>query len=216
MIDPVLHIREFFLSLQGEGIHSGRPMHFIRTSGCNLQCVYCDTVEQGPALELSVSEILAKFKGGPSLPVYITGGEPLIQDGVNILTDKLIGIGREVHVDTTGSRDISVLPEGVHRIIDIKTPGSGAGNSFLKANLKHIAQSDEIKFVVTSKDDFLWIVGTIKKWKLTDLTGNITIQPAWGMIDLIELAELVKSCGLPVRMGIQLHKIIWGKNAKGV
>jgi len=216
MADIKLKVHEFFVSIQGEGVHAGRPMHFIRLSGCNLKCVYCDIEEHESGTFLSLNEITAIVSDPDLLPIFITGGEPLIQRDVLTLTTKLLADNREVHLETNGSLDLSGVSEEVFKSIDVKTPGSGSPDSFLESNLEYITGKDEIKFIVTSQDDFKWGVKKVRDWGILSFTSNVIFQPAWGIVDPKDLAEWAKSCTLPVRMGLQIHKYIWGPDVKGV
>ena len=197
-------------------MHAGRPMHFVRLSGCNLECTYCDTPDNDSGDEYSIDEVTSKVSDPAFFPVYITGGEPLLQDETLHLIVKLLSEGREVHLDTNGTVDLKAVAPNTHKVIDIKTPGSGAGNSFLESNLEYINNTDEIKFIVTSQDDFTWAFQAIHNLRLFNLTPNILFQPAWGMVDPKDLVEWVKSCDYPIRVSVQIHKYIWGPNTKGV
>lgn len=212
----ILRINEIFTSIQGEGAHVGRPMHFVRISGCNLNCVYCDTPDNKSGVYFSIDEIIEKVGSPWIYPVFITGGEPLMQEESLFLIIQLLSGNREVHLETNGSLDLNAVAPKAIKSVDIKTPGSGAGGSFLESNLDFITVRDDIKFVITSKDDFNWAVDIIKEWRLLEKTPNLIFQPAWGFIEPVNLAEWVLSCGLSVRMGLQIHKFIWGPDAKGV
>lgn len=212
----ILQANEFFTSIQGEGTHVGYPMHFVRLSGCNLNCVYCDTRDSKSGSYYSIDEIIEKVSTPWIYPVFITGGEPLLQEESLFLIIQLLAGNREVHLETNGSLDLSAVAPKTIKSVDIKTPGSNAGMSFLESNLDFITQRDDVKFVITSKDDFDWAVNIVKEWRLHEKTTNIIFQPAWGFIEAINLAEWVLSCELPLRMGLQIHKYIWGPDVKGV
>lgn len=214
--NDILRINEIFTSIQGEGLHTGRLMHFIRLAGCNLKCNYCDTSHDECTAEVSINEISARVSAPSFFPVYITGGEPLLQDATLHLLIKLIADGKEVHLDTNGSLNLEPVAPKTHKVVDIKTPGSGAGNSFLEANLKYISATDEIKFVVTSKDDFDWAIEFIDKFWLMNITQNIFIQPAWGLVEYTSVIEWLKECPIPLRLSAQIHKFIWSPDKRGV
>jgi len=213
----ILKVNEIFKSIQGEGTQSGHPMLFIRLSGCNLQCIYCDTPNiLKPGMDYSLEKLLNEVNAQKKLPVYITGGEPLIQPVTPYLVDELINAGYEVFVDTNGTMDVGVLNELVNKIIDIKTPGSQSGGKFLESNLDYVAPRDEIKFVITSRDDFEWSIEKIDELNIFDLTPNVIFQPAWGILEPRDLAMWIISSDKPVRLLLQIHKHIWGPNATGV
>ena len=217
-MDEILKISEIFTSIQSEGHHAGRPMHFIRLAGCNLKCIYCDTNfgDYPQPREYAINELLEILKEKKDLPLYITGGEPLIQQATTKLLDEIVKLGFEAFIDTNGTLDLSVIHQSVKKIIDIKTPGSFSGGEFKLSNLKYIANEDEIKFVVTSKNDFDWGIEQTKSLNLLQLTPYVLFQPAWNVVTPRDLAEWVISCGLPVRISIQIHKYIWGPNVSGV
>ncbi len=212
----ILQINEIFTSIQGEGTHAGCPMHFVRVSGCNLNCVYCDTPDNKSGTNFSIEEIIEKVGTPWIYPVFITGGEPLLQEESLFLIIQLLSGNREVHLETNGSLDLSAVAPKAIKSVDIKTPGSGADGSFLESNLDFITSRDDIKFIITSKDDFDWTVDVIKEWRLLEKTPNLIIQPAWGFVEAVNLAEWILSCGLSVRLGLQIHKYIWGPDVKGV
>ena len=213
----ILRVSEIFTSIQGEGTQCGRPMLFIRLSGCNLKCIYCDTqfaFKKGK--EYSLKKLIKEVESEQLLPVYVTGGEPLIQPLTPALVDELINSAHEVFVDTNGTLNLGVLNPLVNKIIDIKTPGSQAGGEFIASNLEYIAPRDEVKFVVTSHDDFKWCLDKINTWGILDLTPNVIFQPAWSMVEPKNLSRWVISSGLPIRLGLQIHKYIWGPDATAV
>lgn len=221
MIDnprEILRISEIFTSIQGEGRDAGRPMQFVRLAGCNLKCIYCDTkfAKNSTPTDYKTSELIEILNERSDLPVYVTGGEPLIQSATQRFMDELVMLGYEVFLDTNGTRDLKVVNKFVGKIVDIKTPGSLSGGEFRETNIEYISRQDEIKFVVTSKDDFDWGIQRVKKWNLFDRTYDIFFQPAWDLVDPKELAKWIISCHLPVRLSLQMHKYIWGPDARGV
>jgi len=204
-----LKVNEIFFSLQGESSHSGMPTIFLRLTGCNLRCSYCDTKYAYNDGELfSIKIILEKIKKYACKRVEITGGEPMEQKATATLANVLIDAGYEVMIETNGSFNLSALPDKVIKIVDIKTPQSGAGKSFLYDNLKIMSGKDEIKFVVCSKADYLWAEEEIKRHKLLSIC-KINISPVTdGDITAKELADLILKSGLDLRLNIQLHTII--------
>ena len=212
----MLPVIETFASIQGESTHAGRKCFFIRLAQCNLRCNYCDTAyawEGGemrtiPAL---VEEVLASGLG----LVEVTGGEPLIHEETPALLQALLDAGVEVLLETNGSVSIVRVPQNVRKILDCKTPASGMSGSNCWDNFSLLQPHDEVKFVVSGRDDFFWAVEIIEKYRLTEKTANLIFSPVWGRISFEELAGLVVECKLPIRMQLQMHKLIWG-DKKGV
>lgn len=212
----MLQIIETFKSVQGESTHAGKVCFFIRLSGCNLRCNYCDTEyawEGG--ISRSVESIVAEVEASGCRTVEITGGEPLMQKETPLLAEKLLALGKEVLIETNGSLDFSVLPPGCCRIVDCKLPASGMAEKNCYQAYKHLTSRDEVKFVVSDRDDFDFAVDVIKKYRLNEKTPHLLFSPVWGRITPETLAELVVNCDVPVRMQIQMHKVIWG-DKKGV
>lgn len=211
-----LLIHEIYFSVQGESTHAGRRCVFVRTAICNLRCTYCDTAYAFTGgQQMTLEEILLKVKSFDCELVEITGGEPLLQAGATKLSVLLISNGFEVLIETGGSLDISVLPAGVRRILDIKTPGSGEVEANLLSNLQELAEGDEIKFVVTGKADFDWAIDFVQKHNLTD-SVPVLISPCQPQVNAQDCANWVKECGCDVRLNLQLHKFIWPASKRGV
>ncbi len=205
-----LTVNEIFFSLQGESSRAGRPCVFVRLTGCNLRCGYCDTTyayQEGR--EMYVEQIIDEVKRHHCGLVEITGGEPLMQPETAELARWLIELDYTVMIETNGSYDVGVLPQEVVKIVDIKTPGSGEGESFIPGNLKHLEAKDEIKFVICSRADFDWAVATINEHRLTAICP-VNISPAAGNVSPQEAAEWILNSGLDLRLNLQLHRIIWG------
>ncbi len=203
-------LNEIFFSLQGESSRQGLPCVLVRLTGCNLRCGYCDTpyaYQEGR--EADIEEILDEVKKFGCRLVEITGGEPMAQPETAALARRLLELDFTVMVETNGSFDVSVLPDQVIKIVDIKTPGSGAGKSFLWDNLKHLDEKDEIKFVITSRADFDWAVRQVKKHSLAGIRA-VNISPAAGMVQEADAAQWILESGLPLRLNLQLHRILWG------
>lgn len=212
----MLQIIETFKSVQGESTHAGKVCFFIRLSGCNLRCSYCDTeyAWEGGILR-SVESIAAEVEASGCRTVEITGGEPLMQQETPLLAEKLLAMGKEVLIETNGSLDFSILPPGCCRIVDCKLPGSGMADKNCYQAYKHLTSRDEVKFVVSDRNDFDFAVDVIKKYRLNEKTPHLLFSPVWGRIAPETLAELVVNCPVPARMQIQMHKVIWG-DKKGV
>jgi 7-carboxy-7-deazaguanine synthase len=209
-----LMVTELFSSIQGESTHAGALCTFIRLSGCNLRCTFCDTeYSYDGGNELSVDE-LVKFAKSENIPlVEITGGEPLLHSEVSELSSKLLQDGFTVLVETNGSLPISVLPKDVIKIVDVKTPGSGEGGSFNINNLDSLTKNDELKFVISDRDDFEWARDFIKTH---NPIAKKLFSPCWERMKLEELADWIVSEKLDVKLGIQQHKVIWGTETRGV
>lgn len=206
----MLTVCEIFSSIQGESTWVGLPCTFVRLAGCNLRCTWCDTSfawEGGSSRE--VADIAAEVNDAGLDVVEVTGGEPLLQEDTPALCRDLLASGRVVLVETNGTRDIRELPEGVVRIVDVKPPGSGAGDSFRMENLADLRPPDELKFVLSDRADFVWAREFIRKHP--PAKGITTIfTPVWQTLEPSTLAEWILADRLPVRMGFQLQKLLWG------
>lgn len=212
-----LRVSEIFLSVQGESTHVGRLCVFVRLAGCNLSCVYCDTqyAAKGEGLAMGLPDVLAKVESFGVKLVEITGGEPLIQPACGDLITALADDGFEVLVETNGTVDIGLFDHRAKYIVDIKTPGSGQGGSFLVDNYEKLKCADEVKFVITSMADFNWAVDVVRERGLANRL-TILFSPADGLVGLKELAGWMIEDKTPARMNVQLHKMIWGREARGV
>jgi 7-carboxy-7-deazaguanine synthase len=206
-----LRINEIFYSLQGESTRAGLPTVFVRLTGCPLRCGYCDTAyafHEGHTRCLD--EVLAEVATHPSRYVCVTGGEPLAQRHCLALLVRLCDAGYSVSLETSGAIDIADVDTRVSRIVDIKTPGSGESAKNLWSNLAHLNACDEIKFVITSETDYTWAVASLCERKLADLC-TVLFSPSFGEVPADRLAGWILRDGLPVRMQLQLHKILWGE-----
>jgi len=207
----MLNVCEIFTSIQGESSFAGRPCTFIRLSGCNLQCVWCDTaysrLESGN--KMSVEQILREASKSHVNLIEITGGEPLLQKDTAALCEELLKSKYTVMIETNGTLDIGVLSSKVKRIVDIKCPGSGSGGSFLVDNIKRLTKNDEVKFVISSVEDAEWAKKICEEH---DLPKKCTVifSPVMSLVSLDSLAKWLTGSGLDAQLGIQLHKIIWG------
>lgn len=205
-----MNISEIFYSLQGESLFSGRPCLFVRLSGCNLGCSWCDTRWShhiGPSY--SVEEILAELSAFPAVPlVEITGGEPLCQPQSYELMNRLLALGKTVLLETNGTMDLSKVPPVVHKIVDVKCPSAQAGRVFLKNNLTLLQPGvDELKFVLACREDFLWAAGFCRRNRLSG--GWVTFSPVWDRLTATQLAAWIMDEALDVRLGLPLHKLLW-------
>jgi 7-carboxy-7-deazaguanine synthase len=210
-----MRVTEIFFSIQGEGTRAGRPCVFVRFTGCDLRCRYCDTTYAFHGGEdRTREEILAEVARYPSKLVLLTGGEPLLQKELPALAQDLLDRGYEVTVETHGQRPMDGLPPPVVRIADVKTPGSGEVAEDL-AWLDRVRPHDEVKFVVCSEDDWRWSLDVIRRYGL-DRRCAVLVSPAWGDVDSKDLARWLLESGVEARMNLQLHKVIWGPQTRGV
>ena len=212
----MLKVNEIYASIQGESSHTGLPCIFIRLTGCNLRCTWCDTAyafHKGD--DLTVEETMQKVETF-SLPlVEITGGEPLMQEEVYPLMDELLEKGYRVMLETGGALPIDKVPEKVIKILDIKCPGSGEEEKNHLENLKFLAPHDEVKFVLLDRADYEWSRDLLQKHDLSS-SNQVLFSPVFDKLDLKDLSEWILEDRLPVRLQTQLHKVIWNKNAIGV
>lgn len=208
---------EIFYSIQGESTYAGLPCVFVRTSGCNLRCSYCDTkyaYEGG--FEIAVYEILEKIKDYKCRLVEITGGEPLVQfEEVNLLIDLLLKNGYEVLLETNGSLSVKNIDPRVVKIIDLKCPDSGMMDYINWDNLKYLGKNDQVKFVLTSRKDYEWARDIIGKYPVLSEI-EVLISTAFGVLKTREVVQWMLEDRLEARFQLQLHKYIWDPNTKGV
>jgi 7-carboxy-7-deazaguanine synthase len=223
-------ITEIFKSIQGEGARAGLPCIFVRLTGCNLRCTWCDTAYAFYGGEtMTVDAVLAKVHelagGGPCrIPlVEITGGEPLLQKETPDLASRLLAGGFNVLIETSGERFVGNLPREVIKIVDVKCPDSGEPDTFDMANLEAIGKGDEVKFVISTRRDYEFARDFTSEHGLAERAAEVLFSPVfpdpegkWVGLDSRELAEWILADGLPVRLGLQLHKFIWDPATKGV
>ncbi len=213
---PALDIAELFFSIQGESSYAGQPCVFIRLAGCNLQCNFCDAryANEEVPTRRSLAEILAFAAEYPGFPVEITGGEPLLQEEVYQLMESLLAGGRRVLLETNGSLPLDRVPAGVVKIVDVKCPDSGTGESFDRNNLLLLCPEDELKFVISSRDDYNWAVDFLR---LQPLPGRriIHFSPMTALLEPGTLADWILADRLGVRLQIQLHKVLWPEADRG-
>jgi 7-carboxy-7-deazaguanine synthase len=223
-------ITEIFKSIQGEGTRAGLPCIFVRLTGCNLRCTWCDTAYAfHGGSKLSIEEVLEKVRaldgtsGARVRLVEITGGEPLLQPETPELAEQLLAAGYTVMIETSGERFAGGLPAGVVKIVDVKCPDSGEPGTFDLANLETVGHSDEIKFVISSRRDYEFAREFTLHHQLPERVHEILFSPVfpdpagkWLGLNARELAEWILADGLPVRLGLQLHKFIWDPTTQGV
>jgi len=214
----MFQVVERFVSIQGESTHAGRLCYFIRLAGCNLRCRYCDTVyaqQHGAGKIIPHDAIVNDVIASGVKLAEITGGEPLLHHDLPLLCQLLLDRGIEVLIETNGSCPIAELPKECKKILDCKLPDSGMAEYNLYENYALLQPHDEVKFVVSSRADFDFAVETIQKYHLERKTPNLLLSPVWGKVEFAELADWLLESKAPARLQIQLHKIIWGKDAVG-
>ena len=223
-------ITEIFKSIQGEGTRAGLPCIFIRLTGCNLRCTWCDTAYAfHGGTKYSTDEIVDKVHSlaGRSVAatrlVEITGGEPLLQPETPELAQKLLAAGYTVMIETSGERFVGDLPRAVIKIVDVKCPDSGEPDTFDMANLEAVGPEDEIKFVIASRRDYDFARDFTREHRLVQRVREVLFSPVfpdpegqWPGLNARELVEWILADGLAVRLGLQLHKFVWDPATKGV
>ena len=214
--DALIEICELFYSIQGESSYAGYPCFFIRFAGCNLRCTYCDTryACEGGQQSYSIRQILAELEKYPGVMVEITGGEPLLQETVYPLFEQLLATGRTVLLETNGSLSLEKVPENIVKIMDVKCPGSSMHEKMNFDNFEFITPQDELKFVISSRADYLWAKELLSTYGLPT-RATVTFSPVTSRIAPAELAGWILDDLLPVRLRLQLHTILWPGRTKG-
>jgi len=211
-----MKICEIFTSIQGETSHAGMPCTFIRLTGCNLRCLYCDTeyaYEEG--IELTEAEIINEVELIGVHLITITGGEPLLQEEIYRLTERLIGEGYKVLIETNGTMSIKDIDSRAVIVLDIKTPGSGMWDEMDLSNLDYIKPADEIKFVITDRADYEWSKDMMQKYNLSSKC-QVFFSPAFGIILPETLVKWILEDRLDARLNLQMHKYIYGSDRRGI
>jgi len=228
-----MQITETFKSIQGEGTRAGLPCIFVRLTGCNLRCTWCDTAYAfHGGQKMTKDEVLARVDalsgraatGNAIVPlVELTGGEPLLQEDIYPLAEALLAAGYEVMIETSGERFVGHLPKAVIKIVDVKCPDSGAPETFNSLNLAELDAKDEVKFVITSRRDYDFAREFTRAHRLTERVNQVVFSPVsedpqgkWPGLPPRQLAEWILADGLGVRLGLQLHKIVWDPALRGV
>jgi len=211
-----LKIAELFHSIQGESSFAGYPCFFIRLADCNLRCTYCDTryAYEDDHPSVSISHILAEVEKYPGAIVEITGGEPLLQKEVYLLLKELLAAGRTVLLETNGSLSLADVPDEVVKIMDVKCPDSGMHEQMDFDNFDFLTQKDEIKFVLSSRDDYSWATQLVREYNLQD-QATVTFSPVISTLSPATLAGWILEDQLEVRLQLQLHTIVWPGKMKG-
>lgn len=227
-----MYITEIFKSIQGEGTRAGLPCIFVRLTGCNLRCTWCDTAYAfDGGQRVSVDEVMERVESlsrrasgnaGVSL-IELTGGEPLLQEEVYPLAERLLAVGYTVMIETSGERFIGRLPKQVIKIVDVKCPDSGEPDTFDPRNLEELSANDEVKFVISSRRDYEFAREFTREHRLAERVHEVLFSPVhddpngkWHGLEPRELVEWMLEDGLQVRLGLQLHKIVWDPAMRGV
>lgn len=212
-----LVIHEIYRSIQGETSFAGLPCTLVRLTGCNLRCRWCDTTQafQG-GKRMTRAEVIDQALATRTQLVLVTGGEPLLQPGVLPLLRELCDAGRTVLLETSGERDISEVDPRVHRIVDLKAPGSGESARNRLQNLALLTARDQLKFVLADREDYLWARELIVGEQLATRVSEVLLSPVHGELEPQQLVAWALEDALPVRVQLQLHKYIWGRDAQGV
>lgn len=211
-----MKIAEIFTSIQGESSFCGLPCTFVRTSGCNLRCAYCDTpyaLEGGE--ELSLNQVVDRVKQSGISLVELTGGEPLLQEECYGLMNRLLKEGYTALLETNGSLSLEAVDQRVVKIMDMKCPGSGMSEQMNFSNLDCLDGKDEVKFVVGDRVDFDWAKGIMHAYRLVEKC-KVLISPILSQLQPRELAGWILHERMPVRLQVQLHKLIWPDLKRGV
>jgi 7-carboxy-7-deazaguanine synthase len=213
----VLTVNEIFHSIQGESRRAGEPCVFVRLTACDLRCSWCDTpyaFHEGG--KRSLDDVIAEVEGYQCPLVEITGGEPLLQEEVYPLMERLLDLGHTVMLETGGHRSIARVPGAVLKIVDVKCPGSGESHRNHWENLSLIGPNDEVKFVLKDRADYDFAREVITRHELHGKAGAILLSPVHGVLDARLLSEWVLADRLQVRVQLQLHKFIWSPETRGV
>ncbi len=213
----MLTVNEIFHSIQGESSYAGRPCVFVRLTGCNLRCAWCDTAyafDEGRSI--AVDEVVGAVEAYDCPLVEITGGEPLLQPDVYPLMNRLLGAGKTVLLETGGQIDISDVPAAVVKVLDVKCPGSGEAGRNAWGNLERLAGHDEVKFVIRDRADYEFARDVLRRHGLERRCAAVLLSPVHRVMDPRQLAAWSLADRLPVRLQVQLHKYVWGDDARGV
>jgi len=210
LMQQTLRITEIFYSLQGETRTAGLPTVFVRLTGCPLRCQYCDTAYafNGGQLQ-SLDDILEQVAAYRPRHVCVTGGEPLAQPNCIPLLVRLCDAGYEVSLETSGALDIAAVDTRVSRVLDLKTPGSAEVARNRYENIAQLTPNDQVKFVICSREDYDWAVSKLIEYRLEQRAGEVLFSPSHHQVDARQLADWIVADNLPVRLQLQLHKILW-------
>ena len=213
----MLTINEIFYSIQGESTHAGRPCVFVRLTGCDLRCSWCDTpyaFHEGR--KMSVDEVLQEVDKYQSPLVEVTGGEPLLQPDVYPLMEQLVERGQTVLLETGGQVDVSRVPGAVVKVMDVKCPGSGESEKNEWSNIDRLGSRDQVKFVIKDRADYEFSRDVVTRHALERRCAAVLFSPVHGVMNPKALSEWILEDRLPVRLQLQIHKHIWGADVRGV
>lgn len=212
-----LVVHEIYASIQGESSFAGQRCTFVRLTGCNLRCTWCDTPQAFyGGNRMSRREVLSHALSFETPLILLTGGEPLLQPGAIPLLAELCDAGRTVLLETSGERDISAVDPRVHRIVDLKAPGSGEEERNRWDNLASLTKRDEVKVVLRDRSDYEWARAVMRRERLSERAGEVLLSCVHGELDPKELVDWVIADALDARVQLQLHKYIWSPDATGV
>lgn len=212
-----LRINEIFYSIQGESTRAGLPCVFVRLTGCNLRCSWCDTeyaFREGR--QMAIADIVARVRAYGCDLVEVTGGEPMLQKGIHDLFRALLDENLTVMVETSGERDLTGVDRRVIKIMDLKCPGSGESGRNRWSNLDWLTLNDEVKFVVVDRHDYEWARTAIRVHHIDQRVNAVLISPVFGKLEPQTLASWMLEDKLPARLQLQMHKQIWDPSARGV
>ena len=213
----MLTINEIFYSIQGESTRAGEPCVFVRLTACDLRCSWCDTPYAFyEGRKMSIDDVVAAVDSHHCPLVEITGGEPLLQEDVYPLMDRLLAAGRTVMLETGGHRSIARVPGAVVKIVDVKCPGSGEADKNHWDNLDRLGPNDQVKFVIKDRGDYEFARDVIARHDLPHRAAAILMSPVHGVLDPRPLSEWMLADHLPARLQVQLHKFIWSPTTRGV
>jgi 7-carboxy-7-deazaguanine synthase len=213
----VLTINEIFYSIQGESTYAGKPCVFVRLTGCDLRCTWCDTTYSfNEGRKMSVDDVVEEVRRYDSPLVEVTGGEPLLQPDVYPLMDRLLEGGRTVLLETGGQVNVSRVPGAVVKVMDVKCPGSGESDRNEWGNIDLLGSRDQVKFVIKDRIDYEYARDAVTRHALDRRCAAVLFSPVHGVMHPKELSEWILEDRMPVRLQLQIHKHIWGPEVRGV
>ena len=213
----MLTVNEVFFSIQGESTYAGQPCVFVRLTACDLRCAWCDTAYAFfEGRKRSIDDVIADVNRYRCALVEVTGGEPLLQEDVYALMERLLAGGCTVLLETGGHRSIARVPGGAIAVVDVKCPGSGEADKVDWENMARLRPHDQVKFVIRDRADYEYARDVLARYDLASRTAAVLFSPVHGVLDPRDLSEWVLADRLPVRVQLQVHKYIWGADARGV
>lgn len=213
----MLSVNEIFYSIQGESTYAGKPCVFVRLAGCDLRCTWCDTPYAfSEGRKMTIDEIVRQVDAFRSPLVEVTGGEPLLQEDVYPLMERLLDSGRTVLLETGGQIDMSRVPGGVVKVMDVKCPASGETDRMEWGNIDRLGPRDQVKFVIKDRADYEFARDIVQQHALDRRCAAVLLSPVHGVLDPKELSAWILEDRMPVRLQLQLHKHIWGPDVRGV